>query len=181
LLDSVWGISVSGQGGPIVRVLVRRLIGDERIRFLAVGGFNTVFGYGMYALFYEVLFGHALSRIVGLYVASVLCVYAAYLVGVPLAFVLHRRLTFRVHGTGRILVDFPRFCAVYVVSLTINTFALPTIEHFQVTPLLAQAIVQVFVTVLTYFSHKGFSFRRPTSSVEEQGDTTGSTPSATEQ
>lgn len=146
---------------PAVWRLVVRLLADERVRFVVVGGFNTVIGYGLYAIFFELVFGHPLSRVVGVYVASVLCVYASYVVTVPLAFALHRRFTFRVHGTGRIIVDFPRFCIVYVISLTINTFALPAIEHLGIVPLLAQAMVLVGVTVVTYFGHRIFSFHRP--------------------
>ncbi len=144
-----------------MRRLVVRLLSDERVRYVVVGGFNTLIGYGFYAIFFELIFGHPLSAVVGVYVASVLCVYASYVVSVPIAFALHRRFTFRVHGTGRIIVDFPRFCIVYVISLTINTFALPAIEHLGVPPLLAQAIVLAGVTVVTYFGHRIFSFHRP--------------------
>jgi putative flippase GtrA len=147
--------------GPSVRRLVVRLLADERVRYVVVGGFNTVIGYSLYAIFFELVFGHPLSRVVGVYIASVLCVYASYVVAVPLAFALHRRFTFRVHGTGRIIVDFPRFCIVYVISLTINTFALPAIERLDIPPLLAQAIVLAGVTVVTYFGHRIFSFHRP--------------------
>jgi putative flippase GtrA len=135
-----------------VRKLILRLYGDERVRFVVVGGFNTVLGYGLFALFY-LLFGK--------YIGYIACVYLQYAISIPLAFYLHRRITFRAHGAGRVMVDFLRFCVVYVISLAFNTVALPVlVEVVHLPPLLAQAIIVAVSTIFTYFGHKLFSFRR---------------------
>ena len=138
--------------------LARRLLGDERVRFLMIGGFNTVFGYALFALLY-LLFGAVLP--------SVVCVYLSYAIAVPLAFYLHRRFTFRANGAGNVGIDFLRFCIVYVIALVINTVALPLVVLTGVPTLLAQALVQAGTTILTYIGHKVFSFRR---SRQESGE-----------
>lgn len=133
--------------------LARRLLADERVRFVLVGGINTVVGYGVFALLYLAV-GHSIG-----YLA---CLYLSYAIAITVAFVLHRRFTFRVAASGRIAVDFLRFASVYVVALVVNTVALPLlVEVGHVHPLLAQAFALVVTTVLSYFGHKFYSFRRP--------------------
>ena len=128
------------------------LLADERVRFVIVGGINTVLGYGLFALFWLTL-GDRIG-----YLGSL---YASYAVAIVAAFLLHRRFTFRVNGTGSILVDFLRFGGVHVVSLVINTVALPVlVEAAGLYPLAAQAVVVVVTTLVSYFGHKLFSFHR---------------------
>ncbi|RKR75144.1 GtrA family protein [Frondihabitans australicus] len=132
--------------------LARRLLADERFRFLLVGGFNTVFGYALFAAF-ELTIGHTIG-----YLGSL---YASYAISTVVAFVLHRRFTFRAQDSGNVVVDFLRFCGVYVVSLAINSVILPLlveVAHWQ--PLVAQAVTVVVTTLISYFGHKFFSFRR---------------------
>lgn len=137
----------------IVRRLVARLLEDERIRFILIGGINTVLGYGLFAGF-ELGFGHVIG-----YLGSL---YASYALATVVAFFLHRNFTFRASRSGRMLVDFLRFQSVYVVSLAINTVALPLlVELFRMSPLLAQGIIVIVTTAVSYVGHKWFSFRRP--------------------
>lgn len=138
--------------GPLRR-LFRRLAGDERIRFLVVGAFNTVFGYLVFVTI-ELLAGQWVGYLVSLYVS--------YAIAIVVAFVLHRHVTYRVTGTGNVVVDFLRFASVYVVALVINTIALPLlVELAGITPIIAQALIAIVTTLVSYFGHKLFSFRRP--------------------
>lgn len=139
-------------GGEQLRAWLRRMLDDERVRFLLVGGTNTVVGYGLFALL-ELTIGQRVGYLVSLYLS--------YAIAVAVAFVLHRRFTFRVTGSGNVLLDFVRFASVYVVTLAINTVALPLlVELGGLVPLVAQAIVVVVTTAVSYFGHKFFSFRR---------------------
>jgi putative flippase GtrA len=138
----------------VARVSVAALVADERVRFLVVGGINTVVGYLLFAAL-QLSVGHVIG-----YLGSL---YGSYVLAVTLAFVLHRRFTFRVEGTGSRLVDFVRFASVYVVSLAANTVVLPLlVELARLDPLVAQAISVVVTTIVSYFGHKYFSFRRTT-------------------
>lgn len=128
------------------------LLGDERVRFVLIGGINTVVGYGLYALLY-------LSA--GRFIGYLGALYMSYVIAIGIAFVLHRRFTFRVSGTGNVFIDMVRFAAIYVVSLIVNTLLLPVlIELGHVQPLVAQAAIVIVTTLISYFGHKLFSFRR---------------------
>lgn len=132
--------------------LMSRLVGDERVRFVLVGGFNTVFGYALFAGF-ELLLGAYTGYLVSLYVS--------FAIATMVAFILHRHFTYRVTGTGNIAVDFLRFMGVYLISLLINTAALPLlVEVVGIPVLIAQALIVVITTLVSYFGHKLFSFRR---------------------
>jgi putative flippase GtrA len=138
-------------------VTLRRLLADQRVRFLAVGGFNTVLGYLTFSaltlwVFHEVRFG---------YLLSLACSYA---IGISVAFVLYRRLVFKVQG--QVVRDFARFVTVYAVSIGINAVVLPVlVEVVGVPPVLAQAVVVLITTLLSFVGHRTFSFRR-----DDEGD-----------
>lgn len=136
-----------------MRRLIRNLVGDERVRFLVVGGFNTVFGFLLFTGI-ELLFGRWIGYIVTLLIS--------YVIAIIVAFILHRHVTYRVTGTGNVIVDFLRFASVYLVAIAINLVALPLLvelAHFP--PILAQALITIVTTLVSYFGHKLFSFRRP--------------------
>jgi putative flippase GtrA len=132
--------------------MLRRIAGDERARFLAVGAFNTVLGYGLFVVFEGLLDGDY---------SYLLSLYLSYAIAIVVAFWLHRRVTFRVTGREGVVRSFVRFVGVYIVTLAINTVALPVlVEWVGLNPLLAQAIVVVATTIISYLGHKFFSFRR---------------------
>lgn len=135
-----------------MRKVFARLLEDERVRFLIFGGINTVIGYGLFALF---------ELFLGKYIGYLGSLYVSYALATILAFYLHRRFTFRASTSGKVVVDFLRFQSVYVVSLLVNTAALPLlVEWFGLKPLVAQAVIVVITTAISYVGHKWFSFRR---------------------
>jgi putative flippase GtrA len=139
--------------GKNMRRAINRLLEDERVRFLIVGGINTVVGYGLFVLF---------ELTIGTWIGYLGSLYLSYAIAILLAFVLHRHFTFRASGTGSVFLDFVRFASVYIVSLIINTAALPAlVEWGHLVPIVAQAFIVVVTTLLSYFGHKVFSFRRP--------------------
>ena len=122
------------------------------MRFLIFGGINTVIGYGLFALF---------ELFLGKYIGYLGSLYVSYALATILAFYLHRRFTFRASTSGKVVVDFLRFQSVYLVSLLVNTAALPLlVEWFGLKPLVAQAVIVVITTAISYVGHKWFSFRR---------------------
>ena len=133
------------------------------MRFLAVGATNTVVGYLVFS-------GFTLWVFADVYLGYLLSLALSYTVGITLAFVLYRRFVFLVHG--HLLRDFGRFVSVYLVAIGINAAVLPLlVEAAHVPPLLAQLIILVATTLLSFFGHKKFSFRR---SAEEQAFTASS-------
>ena len=135
-----------------------RVVRDQRVAFLAVGATNTVVGYLSFA---------AILLLLGqrLYLVALV---SAYVISVLIAFVLYRSLVFRVRG--HVLRDLWRFVTVYLLALAINFVALPVLvelAHLQV--LLAQALIVLITSVMSWVGHKHYSFRRPSSSEGPKG------------
>ena len=145
-----------------MRALISRLYQDQRIRFLAVGGFNTVLGYVLFValdnlVFEHIPFGYLLSLIV------------SYAITIGLAFILYRRFVFKVRG--RVFGDLIRFIGVYAIAIGINVLALPLlVEVVRLPPFLAQAIIIVITTLVSFFGHKKVSFYRPQEDHPEAAD-----------
>ena len=86
--------------------------------------------------------------------------------------VLYRRFVFPVKGN--VFRDLIKFVSVYIVSIAANVLALPLlVEVAGLNPLLAQAIILVVTTVLSYVGHKYFSFRRPLEPAASAPETSG--------
>ena len=137
---------MSGVPGPLFR-----LIRDQRIAFLIVGGMNTVIGTAWFVLFVW-LFPHGTAG----YLGALAC---AHLAAVLCAFVLYRRFVFRV--TGHVLRDLARFELVNLSTLGFNFATLPLlVEIFGWPVLVSQLVITCATVVYTWFAHHGFSFRR---------------------
>ena len=130
-----------------------RVVRDQRVAFLIVGGINTVVGFLCFAGFL-VLVGK--QR----YLVALVC---AHVVAVLIAFVLYRFAVFKVRG--HVLADLWRFETVYLSALAVNFVVLPVLVELAHLPvLLAQALIVLVTSVMSWVGHKHFSFRRPTSS-----------------
>jgi putative flippase GtrA len=136
---------------------LRELLADRRVRFLLVGGVNTVFAFVLFAGL-EATAGRALDRAGNPVAGSLVPLLGSYAVAILVAFALYRRLVYRVHG--HVLGDLGRFVSVYVVSITLNAVLLPLLVAVGVPRLGAQALLVVLITVVSYVGHGRFSFRR---------------------
>ena len=137
---------MTGAPGPLFR-----LIGDQRVAFLIVGGMNTAIGTAWFVAFLW-LFPHGAIG----YLGALAC---AHLAAVLCAFVLYRKFVFRV--TGHVLRDLARFELVNLSTLSFNFAALPLLVEVLGWPvLLSQLFITGATVVYTWFAHRGFSFRR---------------------
>ncbi len=131
--------------------ILLRLIRDERIAFLLVGGFNTVLGTAWFALFY-LLWGDSVPYPVVLVIA--------WAVQMPISFTLHRKAVFKV--SGNVWPDLARYTLVNLTPLFANLILLPlVVETSGLDPIVSQILVTIVITIATYVGHKTFSFRRP--------------------
>ena len=133
--------------GLPVRFYFRR---REQLLYLAVGGWNTVFGYAIWAVL-QYLLGGSLHYLVVVLIAWPIAVLNAYLG--------YRYLVFR--SRGSMVRELPRFSLIYAVTLVVNLVLLPV--ALAVLPLdiyAIQALFTVAVVVGSYLSHKYFSFGR---------------------
>jgi putative flippase GtrA len=132
--------------GLPVRFYFRR---REQVLYLVVGGWNTVFGYGVWAL---------LQYLLGDHLHYLVIVLLAWPIAVLNAYLCYRHIVFR--SRGPVLRELPRFSFVYLLALIVNVALLPV--ALRVLPLniyLAQALLTVFVVVCGYLGHKYYSFR----------------------
>lgn len=131
--------------------LMLRVIKDYRVAFLIIGFTNTVIGFAWFALFQ-----YTIGQWFG-YMVTLLC---AHIMSVLCAFVLYRRFVFRVRG--HVWHDLVRFESVYLVALGINALLLPLlVELAHLQPIVAQALIVIVTTFVSFFGHREFSFRRP--------------------
>ncbi|WP_253848938.1 GtrA family protein [Mycobacterium asiaticum] len=137
---------MTGSPGPLFR-----LVRDQRVAFLIVGGLNTAIGAVWFMLFLWLL-----PRGAAGYMSALLC---AHVAAVLCAFVLYRRFVFVV--TGHVLRDLARFELVNLTVLGFNLAALPFLVEGLGWPVLpSQFAIAGATVVFSWFAHRGFSFRR---------------------
>jgi putative flippase GtrA len=150
----------SAPPGPLIR-----LVRDQRIAFLLVGGINTAVGFGIFVACSQVV-GHFVDRRFGAIAGALVTIVISHILSVLFAFVMHRRLVFRVEG--HVLRDLLRFESVYLTTFGINAVALLVLVELGVHRIPAQAIVFVPILLLNYLGHRYFSFRRSPAGTQDE-------------
>ena len=120
----------------------------EQILYLVVGGWNTLFGYCIWALMQYVLHD---------YINYLIILVLSWPFAVGNAYLCYRHFVFRSHGG--MWRELPRFSLVYAVTLMLGLMALPILLHtlpFNI--YVIQAGFTAVVIVASYLSHKYFSF-----------------------
>jgi putative flippase GtrA len=157
--------------GPLIR-----LVNDQRVAFLVVGGINTVAGLSFFVAC-SVTVGQLVDHRFGKAAAALVTLGVAHVLAVLFAFVMHRRFVFRVRG--HVLRDLVRFWSVYLTALGINIVTLPLLVELGLNRIVAQGIIVACSTLLSYFGHRHFSFRR-SSADAHRGTSTKARTSAKE-
>jgi putative flippase GtrA len=134
-----------------VRRVAAALRADQRVRYLAVGGWNTVSSYLLFVGL-QLAFGHAVNYLVLLAVTMVLSVLQA--------FVLYRRFVFHAtdgHWPGQLL----RFSQVYAGAFAVNLALLPVLVELVGLPVIvAQGVLVVTTVTSSFVGHRRWSFSR---------------------
>lgn len=127
----------------------RALLADRRLRFLLVGGFNTVVGYLLFVFLYWAL-GSALHYLV--------LVVLAHFLAVINSFLTQRRWVFPDRRAG--LAAFWRFNLATLSSLAFGLVAMAVlVDLLAIHPLVAQALVVVLSSIGLYLMHQRYTFR----------------------
>jgi len=153
--------------GPFA-AMRRMLPQGEVIRFLMVGGFNTVFSLGMYSIC-VILFSHLLPHVSQPIIADVASI-VSQPICITVAFFCYKHFVFRTKGNY--LKEWLRCFAVYSVSIVASLFILPAATKFFLlfkslhahwphgAPILAGFVNSAIIACYSYFGHKKFSFKR---------------------
>lgn len=147
----------------------------QLVRYILVGGFNTIFGYGIFALL------NWLSRGLGPYNYM----YAAFLgnfITISVAFLGYKWFVFRTRGNY--LVEYIRCFGVYGGSALIGLAGLSilvpilrrSLHQPERAPYIAAAILTGVTMVFSFLGHKNISFRAR--QVGEDQDPSSTPPSA---
>lgn len=131
--------------------LTRRLTGDQRVRFVVIGGTNTLLSTGLFVTF-QLWFGDRVYSFVPLGLA--------WAISVIVVFFPHRWLVFRVRG--HLLLDFGRFVLVNAGTFGVNVGALLLASDVLRWPRIpSQLAITAIVVVFSFLGHRHLSFRRP--------------------
>jgi putative flippase GtrA len=134
---------------PARRHIIRALIDDQRVRYLATGGITAVVYYAIFSAGWLLLDG----RIPYLLMAVI-----ANMATAVLTYPIYRVAVFRASGPW--LSGFARFYAVFVWGLVFSLGGLPLlVEVLHVNVLVSQAIILVASPLINYQLHKLWAFR----------------------
>ena len=121
---------------------------QQKINYLLVGIWNTIFGYSVFVALYFLFTPHIHYMVIWA-VSTVLAITNAY-IGYK-AFVFKTK--------GNYLREYLRFYVVYSGSMVLNLVLLPLgVELLKIAPPVAQAGIIVISVVFNYLGHKHFSF-----------------------
>lgn len=138
--------------------ITRRARLSQLFRYLMVGGFNTLFGYSLFAALNYWLTGHIPYPYM---VANVL----ANILAITFSFIGYKYFVFKTKGN--LLREYLRTYLVYGSSTLLGLALLPmlmfalgyVIHQPSIVPYVAQGIGTVFVVTASFFGHKKYSFR----------------------
>jgi putative flippase GtrA len=132
-------------------------------RYLLVGAWNTLFGYGSFAFFTAILS----PMIPHSYVAASVI---SSLLNISVSFFGYKWFVFKTKGNY--LREWIRCVGVYSGGILFGVLALPVLvmvirrntRFFTEAPYIAGALLTAFMVVYSFLGHKKFSFRSPASS-----------------
>jgi putative flippase GtrA len=140
--------------------LTRHIPPGQFVRYLLVGAWNTLFGYGSFAALTAVL-----SPIMphGYIAASVI----SSLLNISVSYLGYKWLVFKTRGNY--LSEWIRCVGVYSGGIIFSVLTLPVLvllirrntRFTTQAPYIAGALLTVFMVVYSFLGHKKFSFRTP--------------------
>ena len=123
---------------------------SDKLRFLVVGAYNTLFGWGVFALLHLTF----ADRVHYLWLLVV-----AHFAAVTSAFFSHRQLTFR--ATGSMPWQFLRFNLSYLGGLGLGLVLLPLgVRVLNAHPVVVSGVLTLLTVATSYLFHRYFSFAR---------------------
>ena len=123
----------------------------EPVLYLVVGSWNTLFGYVAFVVLYHQVGGQ---------VGDAVVIMASYALAILNAYVGYRYVAFRSYGS--VLREFPRFSAVYLLTMIVNLVFFPmALRVLPISPYAVQALFTIGVVITSYLGHRHFSFRHP--------------------
>ena len=121
----------------------------QKIDYLLVGAWNTVFGYLVFIALYFIFFAQV-HYLLLLVISNILSITNAY--------IGYKMFVFKTKGNY--WREYLRFYLVYGAALVLNVILLPVgVEIFRLSPPLAQGGLMFLTVIFSYYGHKNVSFK----------------------
>ena len=128
----------------------------QKLRFVLVGGFNTVVAYGILYILHLLLL--KLQLPISDTLTANIALFLQYAISVNISFLTMRYYVFQSHGVWQ--KEYVKALSVYLFTYLINA---PIVSGLMICfdwPLeLAQAVYLIFEIIITFLLHKYYSFR----------------------
>jgi putative flippase GtrA len=149
--------------GSLIVNLSKRLAEMQSVRFLAIGGGNTLFGVADTFLVLRLFFLLAPGRPKLMGTAAMA---ASSIVNIGFSFLTYKWFVFRTKGNY--LKEYLRSLTIYLPSLALNTFLIAPLSvllhrwtgYDRGSVYLAMAIILTVTIAFSFFGHKHVSFRQ---------------------
>jgi putative flippase GtrA len=126
------------------------IILSEKMRYLMVGGWNTIFGY---------IIGVGLFLILNQYMHIILIAILGNIISITMSFITYKLLVFKTRG--RWLSEYLKCHLVYGVNTIIGIlFLWFFVDRLSINIWLAQAAIILPMVIFSYLMHKFFTFKR---------------------
>ena len=121
----------------------------EKLLYLVVGGWNTLFQYGVFSLCWYLLSPH---------LGPIPILLISYLIASANGFLGFRYIVFK--PKRHPLLEYLKFQVVYLPLLVLNMVGLPLLlKHTHLSAYAIQALFGIFVIIVAYLGNKYFTFR----------------------
>ena len=130
----------------------------QKLRFLLVGGFNTVFAYLVLNLL-NALFGLCFRGIFPALIIVNIALIMQYILTINVSFLTMRYYVFQSHGNWyrEWLKAWSVYIFLYLINAPILTFMMAVLGW---STWFAQGVYLIFSTIITFILHKYYSFRK---------------------
>lgn len=121
----------------------------QQVRFLIVGGVNTLVGLVVYPVLYFVLNPIGFSYMLLLIMSQFICTNFSYLT--------NKTIVFKTENGS--MFEYLKYNSFQVAVMAVNILALPLcVEVLKWNPVIAQTIYTMIVVVVSYFWHSKITF-----------------------
>lgn len=129
-----------------IKKISKKLFSYQQIRFLFVGGINTLIGYGSYALFLYLGLNYIIANTL------------ATIIGILNSYLWNRKFTFK--SKANVKKEILKFIAVYAVSYILGLIAITLfVKKIGMNEYIAGLLNLIVTTLISWFGHKYFSFK----------------------
>ncbi|MFA5241769.1 MAG: GtrA family protein [Sulfuricella sp.] len=120
----------------------------KKIRYIAVGVWNTVFSYVAFVFLYY---------LTNSWLHYMLILVLSQVVGLTNAYICYKLLVFKTKGN--IVREYLRFYIVYGTTFIVNLVLIAIfVEALGINPVISQGVIAIIVVTMAYFGHSRFSF-----------------------